>query len=350
MQKETKSCSAFIQKADGDAGLVAAYTAVMGNIDFGDDIITSGAFVKTIKERAGKIRVLNNHNSFSVMDAVGTIKTIQEVGRDKLPPELLAKFPDATGGLYVEIQFMLDDEISRGVFTRIKAGVIDEYSIGFEIVRQEFKTVSTNEGERRIRFINEVKLYEVSPVIFAMNNATTTVSAKSKDKAEADKQIIYLADGAKACAGCKLYGKVNEELGFCQHHKLATAAVMKCDDFDTFNKRIVRDVMGEKFALWMQGQLSEFMEMGAWLDEDKERLETMLPTLSAAFLDMLPKDMGEREIPTPVVYELPKNLPQDESESLSKAEPPEEEKALTFEERAAALIAQIQARNDLVTA
>lgn len=347
MQKETKSFSAYIEKADGDAGIVAAYTAVMGNIDFGDDIITNGAFTKSIADRAGKIRVLDNHNSRSTMDAIGLIKKIAEVGRDKLPAEMLAKFPDATGALYVEIQFMLDDETSKGVFTRIKAGVIDEYSIGFEIIRQEWKDVETDKGKIPVRFINEIKLYEVSPVIFAMNNATTTVSAKSKDgdKGTADSPIIYLSDSAKACAGCKLYGAVTEELGYCQHHKQATAVTMRCDDYDTFNKRIVRDAMGENFTNWMQEQMSAFEELGAWDEGDKERVSTMLQTLSEAFLDMLPKDLGEKEIPTPVVYQTPKNLPQEDSEVLSNAEPPEDDsETLTFEERAAALTAQIKAR------
>lgn len=252
MAKEKKSFPAYISKAEGDAGIVGAYTSIMGNLDYGDDIITNGAFTKTISERGGKIRVLDNHNSWSAMDAIGKITRIEEVNRAGLPLDLVAKYPDATGGLYVEIQFMLDDDISGGIFQRIKAGVIDEYSIGFEIIQQEIKQITTDEGDRRVRVIKEIKLYEVSPVIFAMNDATTTVSAKnanSKDKKKKkpenmpDSVPMYLSEGADNCRGCKLYGAVTEELGYCQHHKLATGAVMLCDDYEVLNKRIVRDVM-----------------------------------------------------------------------------------------------------------
>lgn len=166
-----------------DLGVVGAFVAVMGNIDYGDDIIAQGAFKKTISERASKIRVLDNHNSWSAVDAVGKLLTIREVTQNELPQELLAQYPDATGGLYVEIQFILDEpsDESAKIFRRIKHGVIDEYSIGFEIIKQDYQEIETNEGLKQVRIIKEIRLWEVSPVIFAMNPATTTIGAKAKD-------------------------------------------------------------------------------------------------------------------------------------------------------------------------
>lgn len=349
MKKEQKSFPAYIEKADEVQGIVGAYTSVMGNIDYGDDIILNGAFTKTITERRAKIRVLDAHNSWSAMDAIGKVIDIREVDKNFLPEALLAKYPDATGALYVEIQFMLDDELSGGIFRRIRAGVIDEYSIGFEIISQEMKVLETDGGDRRIRVIKEIKLYEVSPVIFAMNDATMTVGAKGKTpnpkKAKGDKDSpIYPAKGAESCKGCRLYGKVNEEIGYCTHHKTATAAELLCDDYVAVTKRLLSEPLKESLNTWLSGQISELMEQGLLDEGDKERLETLSDTLLDGFILMLPTDISSREIPEPHVYTLPKSLP-NEQEEVEPAEP-NDKSSLTeaLETKRLALIAQIQGR------
>lgn len=356
MAKIQKSFPAYISKAEGDQGIVGAFTSIFGNVDYGWDVIVYGAFARTINNRAHKIRVLDNHNSWSAMDAIGRIITIQEVPREGLPLDVQAQYPDATGGLYVEIQFMLDDEISKGIFNRIKTGVIDEYSIGFEIIEQEYRTVQTDEGERGIRFIKEIKLYEVSPVIFAMNDATTTVSAKnkagagdSKAKPEMPEDMpdgmpMRMATGADMCANCKLYGMVTEERGWCQHHKMATASGMMCDDYETTQKRLAQDAMKEAFVTWMAEQTSTLIELGAWTENDKERMDEMMSTLSDAFFAMLPKDMSEREIPVPATLTMPKSLPQDENQKDSTPDPIAQTQSLELERKALEAAAQIRAR------
>lgn len=355
MSKIQKSFPAYISKADGEQGIVGAFTSIFGNVDYGLDVIVYGAFARTINARKDKIRVLDNHNSWSTMDAIGELLDIYEVPREGLPLEVQAKYPDATGGLYVEIQFMLDDEISGGIFRRIKKGIISEYSIGFEILQQEYKTVPTDEGERGIRFIKEIKLYEVSPVIFAMNDATTTASVKNKDaetpapaptqeKAKPDDEDMpmYMATGDDMCANCKLYGLVTDERGWCQMHKMATAAGMMCDDYETTQKNLVQDSMKEAFVTWMAGQIEHFMELGALTENDKERVDTMMETLTAAFFAMLPKDINEREIPVPATMTMPKKLPQDEAETHSN--PDSGLDLLTLEANAKAYAAQIRER------
>lgn len=354
MSKIQKSFPAYISKAEGEQGIVGAFTSIFGNVDFGWDVIVYGAFARTIQQRGNKIRVLDNHNSWSAMDAIGKVIKIEEVPREGLPLEVQAQYPDATGGLYVEIQFMLDDEISAGIFRRIKTGVIDEYSIGFEILQQEYKTVPTDEGDRGIRFIKEIKLYEVSPVIFAMNDATTTASVKNKDantpapapaqEAKADEDMpMSVSKGSDSCANCKLYGMVTDAQGWCQQHKMATASGMICDDYETNQKRLAQDALKEAFVTWMAGQCASMMELGAWTENDKERLDEMMSTLSDAFFAMLPKDMSEREIPVPATMTMPKKLPQEEAETLSNPDSGQAD-LLTLEANAKALAAQIRER------
>lgn len=172
-------------KEEGDVGIVKAIVNVFGIIDLMDDIVEPGAFVKTISERQGKIRVLDNHNTSSVTNVVGKPISIREIGRDEiltLAPNIVQKHPMTTGGLYTETQYMLDDDKSAAVYKRIKHDFINEYSIGFNILDQDHKRVKNDEGKDVVvRRIKTVRLLEYSPVIWGANQATGTTGVKNED-------------------------------------------------------------------------------------------------------------------------------------------------------------------------
>lgn len=192
MEKITKSFPALVCKIDSELGIVEAIVAVTGNIDHGDDRIWPGAFTKTLTERGNKVRVLNQHNMDSVFSVVGKPLEIREIGSNELPNELKSKYPDANGGLYTKTQYLIDTPEGLGVFNRIKSGAIDEYSIGFSIPKgkQDFTTETIDGQVKTIRNIREVILFEYSSVIFGMNDATTTVSAKNMNEDETKKRSI----------------------------------------------------------------------------------------------------------------------------------------------------------------
>ena len=177
---EHKTFPVFIKQIDESAGVVEAIVAVMGNVDYGMDIIHPGAFAKTIAENGHKVRVLDNHNAYSVLNVVGKPIEIREIGRDELPTELLERYPDATGGLYTKTQYLMDTPEGAGAFMRIKAGAVDEYSIGYDPIRSDYGKRKKEDGaEDTVRNLREVRLWEYSPVVFAMNPATATLGAKS---------------------------------------------------------------------------------------------------------------------------------------------------------------------------
>lgn len=175
--KEIKAIPAFIKAID-DAGIVEHLVAVFGNIDEGNDVIHPGSFAKTIAERGAKIRCLDQHATDSIMRVIGKPIAMREVGRDELPPEVLARFPEATGGLLVKTQFLMNTPEGAGAFARIKAGAVDEYSIGYDALDADYSTATKDGGEITVRNLRTIKLWEYSPVIFAMNPATATLSAK----------------------------------------------------------------------------------------------------------------------------------------------------------------------------
>jgi hypothetical protein len=74
-----KSFPVEIIKADTAQGIIDAIVAVIGNVDLGNDVIHPGAFTKTLSERGNKVRVLDNHNSFSIKDVIGKPISIREI-------------------------------------------------------------------------------------------------------------------------------------------------------------------------------------------------------------------------------------------------------------------------------
>jgi len=198
-----------ITAIDEDAGVVEAIVNVFGIIDDGDDIVHQGAFAKTLAENGTRVKVLDSHNNRSSLSVVGRPLDIHEVGREALPPQVLMQYPDATGGLYTKTQYLLNTPEGEGVFKRIKAGALNEYSIGFDALDTDNERVQHGDVTKVIRNIRSVRLWEYSPVVFGMNPATGTVSVKAASGA-AD---LPLADRARAWDARAAEGRVRTWAG-----------------------------------------------------------------------------------------------------------------------------------------
>jgi len=189
MTRETKTFPGYVLKADEDTGIVEAYVSIMGIVDedIPPDMIELGAFKKTIKERgpagANKIRVLHQHKWDEV---VGLPLLLKEHSRNKLPAELLEKYPEATGGLFTRTQFVLDVQRAREDFALYKAGAMSEWSIGFDTMDADLDKTN-GESFRRIK---EVRLWEYSPVTWGANQATITTNVKEVDKQGDDALLV----------------------------------------------------------------------------------------------------------------------------------------------------------------
>lgn len=196
-------------KTDADLGIVEHIVAVMGNLDQGNDIIHPGAFTKTLAERGAKVRVLDDHRTDSVLRVIGKPLAMRELNQGELPPSLTTLFPEATGALWVRTQFLMDTPEGMGVFKRIKEGLVDEYSIGYDPLDFDYERVKMGEQDVTVRNLRTIKLYEYSPVIWGMNEATTTLNAKAASGA-AD---LPLGDRAAAWDSAAAEGRVREWAG-----------------------------------------------------------------------------------------------------------------------------------------
>tara|TARA_R110002126_G_scaffold206683_1_gene353805 strand:- start:1010 stop:1651 length:642 start_codon:yes stop_codon:yes gene_type:complete len=144
------------------AGRVFSGYASTFDVDLGGDIITPGAFKKTIDGRQDKIKVLWQHN--------------EPIGKS------MRLYEDSIG-LFVEgkvSKTRLGDEAIELMRDR----VVDQMSIGFTIPAG--KSEMSDDG---LRIIREVKLFEFSPVTFPMNENAIITSVKSMKEAIAMGQI-----------------------------------------------------------------------------------------------------------------------------------------------------------------
>ena len=160
---EVKS-SFELKDADEKLGVVTGYASIFNNIDSGQDMILSGAFLKTIQERGPgsskpRIKHLWQHDSWQ---PIGVPKVLKEDEK----------------GLYFET-FFGKDSFSQDKLQQHIDGIITELSIGFNTIKSE--NVMDGNGVFSYRKLTEVKLWEYSSVTWGMNSLTEVTSAKGEE-------------------------------------------------------------------------------------------------------------------------------------------------------------------------
>jgi len=138
--------------------------------------------------------VLDAHNSDSVLNVIGKPLALWEVGRDALPAKVRMSYPDATGALMARTQFLMDTPEGKGAFARIRDGAVDEYSIGYDPITADYTEEEHDGKSITVRNLKEIRLWEYSAVPFAMNPATSTLSAKADKQEAIDSLTAFLAD------------------------------------------------------------------------------------------------------------------------------------------------------------
>lgn len=143
-------------------GVAAAYSR-----DLGDDVIEPGAFKTTIHHWRGAkakrpVYLLNGHNAWDVQDVVGKMIEAEET--------------DA--GLETKWEFVpAGDPAADAAYARVKGGFITGMSIGYTPLQFEYRK---GEDGKTVRHLKEVKLHEVSLVVFPMNEDARIDAASVK--------------------------------------------------------------------------------------------------------------------------------------------------------------------------
>jgi HK97 family phage prohead protease len=142
-----------VKEINEEEGVFTGYAATFSKTpDSYGDVIDSGAFKKTLKEGGKRIKILWNHHA------------LEPIGK---PTELT----EDEKGLLVKGKLSLGVQRAREVLSLMKDGVITEMSIGYNTMKETF-----TDG---VRHLQEVRLWDVSPVTFAANPEAVILGVKA---------------------------------------------------------------------------------------------------------------------------------------------------------------------------
>jgi hypothetical protein len=175
---ERKTVGGFVTKTRPE-GIAEIIFSVFGILDTGNDITHPGSMIDTFKRHRKRIKLLDNHRADSVLAILGKILGLRELTRAQLPGELQAAYPEASGGAWAKVQYLMNTPEGEGAFARLKAGVTS-WSWGYDTIKSDYSTARRKDGSKvTARNLRQVDLWELSQVLFPMLDAVTTVSAKS---------------------------------------------------------------------------------------------------------------------------------------------------------------------------
>lgn len=148
-----------VEEEGNTAGYVEGYASVFGNVDNGNDIVQKGAFAKTLREgmKAKRIKLLDSHDFFAGTSAV--IGIVEDAKEDE-------------HGLWFKARFSTVAK-AQEIRQKIKEGILDALSFGFDIVKAKM------DEKTGIRTLIEVKLFEISVVVWGMNSQAAIDAVKS---------------------------------------------------------------------------------------------------------------------------------------------------------------------------
>ncbi len=189
-------------KATGDDGMVEGYGSVFDVIDSYADIISKGAFVKSI----------DSHK------AAGTMPAMLWQHDSSVPIGVWTEMSEDKNGLVLRGKLAMDTVKGKEAHALLKMGALNGLSIGFMSKQWAY------DQETDIRILTEIDLWECSIVTFPANAKACVTNVKSTD------EITTLKDAER----------VLRDSGFSKQDALAFVSRVK-----TLSSRSDSDDMGE---------------------------------------------------------------------------------------------------------
>lgn len=152
MSRQERRAVPFETKSLDAAGTFHGLASVYGNEDLHGDVVTPGAFTKTISERGASIPLLWQHNQ-AVVIGKGTLE-------------------DRPEGLGLRGKLTSSTQAGREALALLREGYIDGLSIGYSVIQETF--------EKNVRLLTEIQLWEVSLVTFPANDAARIEDVKRR--------------------------------------------------------------------------------------------------------------------------------------------------------------------------
>ena len=156
MDHELKTLSFEVKEINEEEGTFTGYAATFSETpDSYGDIIDKGAFKRTLKEGAKRIKILWNHY---ILEPIGKPLEMSEDDH----------------GLLVKGKLSLGVQRAREVLSLMKDGVVTELSIGYDSMKEKYVSGT--------RHLQEIRLWDFSPVTFAANPDALITGVKAELK------------------------------------------------------------------------------------------------------------------------------------------------------------------------
>lgn len=234
-------------KADKPGDVVATFSR-FNVIDSDDDVTLPGAF-----EAGAPVRILPAHNWQTYMIGKGAIKVDSEVAR-------------------MDGSFFLNTSQGRDWYESIKAdhasNPMQEWSYGFDILEASFGKFG--DPPRDVRFLNRLKVHEVSPVTLGAGVDTRTDLIKGMKAAEGNALLaglmtFYQENPDKAAAVLELIQR-GEYDGIDQLVKVAAKSAISSHGSATADS--AWDGTAQEANLRLGADLAYYRRAYAWVDPD----------------------------------------------------------------------------------
>lgn len=171
---ERKRVAFDVKEIDVESGTFSGHASIFNLPDDGapPDIMLPGAFTKTIREwgpaGANRIKILALHRS------------------DWLPIGVPTELREDGTGLFFAGR-VSKTSLGLDVLTLLRDRVLTEMSIGFDVIKKE-----DPDRTRGTRLLHEVRLWEISPVTWAMHPLATIADVKAM-RTMTDRDLYDLA-------------------------------------------------------------------------------------------------------------------------------------------------------------
>lgn len=177
--------SAEFKTIDDAEGIAEMIVSVFHNIDDGGEIVMPGFFAGSIERRKTGDGRPRAKGVWAHDWSKPVAKTLDARELPPGDPGLPADIRDF-GGLWVRGQFNLATQRGRESFSDLQFGTVDEFSIGYSVIRDEW------DKETGVTRLREGEWYEWSPVLAGMNPLTALVGTKSRylDHSEATLAVV----------------------------------------------------------------------------------------------------------------------------------------------------------------
>jgi HK97 family phage prohead protease len=139
-------------------GYIEGYASVFGNVDNGREVVVKGAFAKTLRERLkrGMIKLMDNHQFYSGTDPV--VGLVTEAKEDEY-------------GLWFRAKLSAVQK-AQDIRVKVSEGILNALSFGYDVIQYEV------DESKKTRKLLELRLHEISVVIWGMNSQALITEAK----------------------------------------------------------------------------------------------------------------------------------------------------------------------------